>query len=256
MDGYNFFIHGWVGKVEVLVEYEVVILKATVQHSQSVSSPLLRPWIAAEKCGTVICAHCTFMAGIGEACSHAAALLFAAEANTQIIKSTACTSGPCSWSVPSCKKVEYAPISDIDFKTPRKKRRMLESSANVDFSGSSTAVPPSSVKSPTDEELGAFYYNLSQSGTKSSILSLVPQYCNDYIPRIEKGVLPQPLTSLYNKKLFDVASFSELSNECDKVIASITISAEHSKAVEQATRSQSKCKLWYGIQLCGFIWTV
>ena len=62
---------------------------------------------------------------------------------------------------------------------------MLESSANVDFSGSSTAVLPSSVKSPTDEELGAFYYNLSQSGTKSSISSLVPQYCNDYIPRIE-----------------------------------------------------------------------
>ena len=58
-------------------------------------------------------------------------------------------------------------------------------------------------------------------------------------------LLPQLLTSLYNKKLFDVASFSELSNECEKVIASITISAEHSKAVEQATRSQSKWKLWY-----------
>ena len=45
------------------------------------------------------------MAGIGEDCSHAAALLLAAEANTQIIKSIACTSGPCSWSVLSCKKV-------------------------------------------------------------------------------------------------------------------------------------------------------
>ena len=57
-------------------------------------------------CGTVICAHCTCMAGIGEACFHAAALLFAVEANT-----------PCSWLVPSYKKVEYAPISDIDFET-------------------------------------------------------------------------------------------------------------------------------------------
>ena len=37
---------------------------------------------------------------------------------------------------------------------------MLESSANVDFSGFSTAVLPSSVKSLTDEELGAFYHNL------------------------------------------------------------------------------------------------
>ena len=59
MDSYNCFIQDWVGKVEVLVEYEVLILKATVRHSQSVSSPLLHLWIAAEKCGTVICAHCT-----------------------------------------------------------------------------------------------------------------------------------------------------------------------------------------------------
>ena len=102
MDGYNFFIQGWVGKAEVLVEYEVVILKATVRHSQSVSSPLLHPWIAAEKCDTVICAHCTCMAGIVEACFHVAALLFAAEGNT-----------PCSWSVPSCKKVEYMPQFQI-----------------------------------------------------------------------------------------------------------------------------------------------
>ena len=68
MDGYNVFIQSlvYVGKVEVLVEYEVVILKATVRHSRSVSSPLLNSWIASEKCGTVICAHCTCIAGIGE----------------------------------------------------------------------------------------------------------------------------------------------------------------------------------------------
>ena len=119
---------------------------------------------------------------------------------------------------------------------------MLESSGSVDFSGSSTAVLPLPMKILTDEELGAFYYNSSQNGSKSSI---VPQYCNDYISRIEKRVLPQQLTSLYNKKLFDVASFFELSNECEKVIASIKISIEHSKAVEQITRSQCKCKLWY-----------
>ena len=47
MDGYNVFIQGWVGKVEVLVEYEVVILKATVRHFKSVSSSL--HWVAAEK---------------------------------------------------------------------------------------------------------------------------------------------------------------------------------------------------------------
>lgn len=56
-----------------------MVLTATVRHSQSVSATPLRRWIAADTIGTIICAHCTCMAGLGEACSHIAALLFAVE---------------------------------------------------------------------------------------------------------------------------------------------------------------------------------
>ena len=57
IDGYNVFIQGWVGKVEIMVQDEVVVLKANVQHSQSISSPLLHLRVAAKKNSTVICAH-------------------------------------------------------------------------------------------------------------------------------------------------------------------------------------------------------
>ena len=80
MDGYNVFVQGWVGKVEIMVQDEIVVLKANVRHSQSISSPLLHPWVAAKINGTVIYTHRTCMAGLGEACSHTAALLFCAEA--------------------------------------------------------------------------------------------------------------------------------------------------------------------------------
>ena len=73
MDGYNFFIQGWVGNLQVQVECKAVVVKASVRHSQSIASPLLHPWVAAERNGTIICAHCTCMAGLGEACSHIAA---------------------------------------------------------------------------------------------------------------------------------------------------------------------------------------
>ena len=48
-------------------------------------------------------AHCTCMAGLGEACSHISALLFAAEPNTQMRKNVSCTYTPCSWLAPSIK---------------------------------------------------------------------------------------------------------------------------------------------------------
>ena len=102
-----------------------VILTAAVRHSQSLSATPLRPWIAAEKSGTILCAHCTCMAGLGEACSHIAALLFAAEAQTQITKNTSSTSRQCSWLPPTMQDVSYAPIADIDFSTPKTKRRTM-----------------------------------------------------------------------------------------------------------------------------------
>ena len=72
--------------------------------------------------GTIVCAHCNCMAGLGEPCSHIAALLYATEANTSLLKNTSCTSQPCSWLPASTQSVDYAPISDIDFATPAMKR--------------------------------------------------------------------------------------------------------------------------------------
>ena len=42
-------------------------------------------------CNLVICAHCTSMAGLGEVCSHTAAVLFLMETNTKIEVKTSCS---------------------------------------------------------------------------------------------------------------------------------------------------------------------
>lgn len=41
--------------------------------------PPLNAWVLCENEGYVLCAHCTCMAGLGEACSHVGAVLFAIE---------------------------------------------------------------------------------------------------------------------------------------------------------------------------------
>ena len=42
-----------------------VIVTAHVRHSHSVTQAQLRQWFAAEKSGTIICAHCSCLAGLG-----------------------------------------------------------------------------------------------------------------------------------------------------------------------------------------------
>ena len=76
LEGYKNLVAGWVGDLSVHTltpDKSKVILTATVRHSQAVTGTSLKPWVAAEKGGTIISAHCTCMAGLGEACSHIAA---------------------------------------------------------------------------------------------------------------------------------------------------------------------------------------
>ena len=51
---------GWVGDLSVhpvAMHDEKLVLTVSVRHSQSVSASYLKPWVAAEKCGNIICAH-------------------------------------------------------------------------------------------------------------------------------------------------------------------------------------------------------
>lgn len=77
------------------------------------------------------------MAGLGEACSHIAAILFTLYANSEVHKSVSSTSIPCYWLPPTFQDVPFAAISDIDFKNPGRKMLALASSAEP--SASSTA---------------------------------------------------------------------------------------------------------------------
>ena len=77
LDGYNFCVNGWVSNVSVLPIMHTPNAKltiASVKHSQRLSGTPLKLWIAAKMESTIICGHCTCMTGLGEACSHIAAL--------------------------------------------------------------------------------------------------------------------------------------------------------------------------------------
>lgn len=66
MDGYNFFSSGWVSNPIVIgnqiARPKVFILMSLVKHSQKLSAPPLKVWVATRQNGEVLCTHCTCMA--------------------------------------------------------------------------------------------------------------------------------------------------------------------------------------------------
>ena len=104
------------------------------------------------------------MAGLGEACSHIAAVLFTMEANTRIRGNVSCTSELCSWLPANSQTVQYATVSDIDFTTPALKRRRMVNE-EMDHRGTSALCSCShQTPKPTDAELMDLYHELSSAG--------------------------------------------------------------------------------------------
>ena len=74
----SYFCNGWISGVKVVkIEQSTkCVAVAQVKHSHSLSATPLKVWVAFKLDGEVISAHGTCMAGIGEVCSHTAAVLF------------------------------------------------------------------------------------------------------------------------------------------------------------------------------------
>ena len=95
-----------------------------VLHSQKLSETPLCSWIVLEEEGDICCAHCTCMAGLGETYTHVAAILFFLETLYRITRIKTPTEGPCNWIMPTfLKSTEYQPIKNIDFTSPKGKKR-------------------------------------------------------------------------------------------------------------------------------------
>ncbi|VDI18335.1 Hypothetical predicted protein [Mytilus galloprovincialis] len=118
LDAHNYFQSGW---VQTVYSYKpatsaYTILKADVRPSQRLNEEPHHPWVALSGDGSVAVAHCNCMAGLAESCSHIAALLFKVEAAVRLGYTTKlCTELPCKWNADFVKKVQPAPVKDIQF---------------------------------------------------------------------------------------------------------------------------------------------
>ena len=99
-----------------------------VLHSQRMSEKALTPWLIIQPDGKVLAAHCDCMAGLGESCTHVAALLFMIEATYQIKSSITATQTKAYWLPPSTKKVDYDTVRNIDFSSTKTKKKTVQNS--------------------------------------------------------------------------------------------------------------------------------
>lgn len=82
---------GSANKRKTYSDGDVILILGKVKHSYRVSLPLLQPWVVVQNNGTVVCGHCTCVAGLAETCLHVGAVLYWTETAVRIRDGAACT---------------------------------------------------------------------------------------------------------------------------------------------------------------------
>ena len=97
------------------------------------------------------------------------------------------------------------------------------------------------VSNPTDDELQAFYKELSKGDGQPVLLSLIPGFNEAYVPA---SGMPKPLTDLYNPDSMKL-SYPELLQTCEQIYNSVSFTFDQAVTVEKETRIQAKSRTWF-----------
>ncbi|KAJ8020713.1 hypothetical protein HOLleu_40374 [Holothuria leucospilota] len=202
LEAYKYFVAGFVREALVYKNpSNIFIITSKVLHSQRLSEAPLQAWVSVKENGEVICGHCSCMAGLGETCSHVAAILFALETSVRLHTGKTCTSVACSWLAPSTSKgVEYAEARNIEFHSAKSKlkesrRQLFQSVPGRRFMRNEVSKRPYNAN-----DHRTLYDSLFKASKQCAILSVVEPYAEEFVPAASKLNLPSSLTSLYEPK--------------------------------------------------------
>ena len=188
------------------------------------------------------------MAGLGEACTHIAAILFHTETASRTTGLATCTQKECQWVIPTYQKdIPYMPLRKLDFSSAKSKKRKIDSAIASTSGTTSTTAPVKNhvvKQAQPDQDLQSFYLQISKCNSKPAILSLVPQHAQDFIPKSTLPNFPKPLQSLHQSN-FDQLNYAELLSASVEAHDQLHLTSEMVEAVEKETRDQSQFKLWY-----------
>ncbi|KAM7305806.1 hypothetical protein ISCGN_015702 [Ixodes scapularis] len=187
---------------------------------------------------TIITAHCTCMAGAGEACSHIGATLFAVETIVRIRDSSTCTQKKNRWLPAYTSTVEYKRLREIDFSSARSKKKRLQGCGEEEAVASMRLLIPE----PSEDELRRLYDVCSAAERKPAVLMMVEGRNHVFPPPQARE--PSTLRGIFTQEALS-DTLDKLIERADAFFASFSVSAAMVKFAEVTTRAQSKCPKWY-----------
>jgi len=146
----------------------------------------LTPWVIVRHSGEIESAHCNCMAGLAEACTHVASMIFKVEHMVRTHHDPSVTEVPACWMGSSKKAVEFERMKDIDFATPHAKlEKMLEGKS--DSSRKTKDIPLL-----TNAEKQVFLQSLMEKNIDVASSRVTSPFCNQLRDRDSEKLQKYP----------------------------------------------------------------
>ncbi|XP_075550050.1 uncharacterized protein LOC142583458 isoform X1 [Dermacentor variabilis] len=244
LDAHDYFTSGWVRNIAAMrLQSERVIVLGEVGHSQRLWEPDLKVWCLASTDGSIITAHCTSMAGAGEACSHIGAVLFAVETSVHLRETRTCTGRKNAWLLANCSGTQPKRLRDIDFSSSKMRKRKMDSiHLQQGVESTSTCLLQALPLAPTEESIQLFHSRLADAGATPAVFMVHPRYSAMFgKPRILEPCVLRDLSfaDAWSEDL------ETLIKRGEDFLSELHISQEMVDHVESATRGQSSCPKWF-----------
>lgn len=255
LKGYKNFDEGYVTNtwIHAIPETDIVYVRSSCFSSLTVKQTYT-VYVCLNRNGTVFSVKCQCKAGLGQACSHTAAMLFRFESlmlsnTTSIPEDITCTGKLQQWNVPSKREVQPVPILEITFckaeygKTTKSKQPRISDSSPTssqnemvtrmaEFVETVQAVCPNS---------GVLHFWDVAHSREPAILSqdmLLQREC-------EKLILYNPSVPYSSQPSNDLPSnLTILSEVIEEYMEASEMSPDLSTFIESNTKDQANSELW------------
>ena len=153
------------------------------------------------------------------------------------------------WVAPSLQKAANTQkrLVEIDFTSPAAKKSRLNQSLS---DCQANILSPSSTKNrykpppPLPVNLSNLYSDLNNLKQKPVLLSVLPNYCEQFSSNQTTNSYPKVLTELYDDK-YKGLNYANLLLKCDEISFAVNFTEEQAKLIFNETQKQSNCQKWY-----------
>ena len=195
----------------------------------SIREKPLIPWAIIKKDGCVEAAHCTCMAGLGEACTHIGAMLWAISAAVTINREKSVTESKCYWLPCSANRNFMDSIKNADFTSSKQQKKVFDSQfLDGESSKSRYSYHHKDVGESSSKERDDYLSRLDVLNLQSGILTVSEKYQLKYKPKLDSQKFPIILTSLYDKTQIRT-DFQDLQMVCNSI--KIVVTQDEAKQV-------------------------